>query len=817
MINERKLAFKYLCKKKRRSLSTLFAIALSMFIVFVSGNLIMGAFYASKQAELIRNGNHIAYLEEMNLEQISALEKEGVVLCALENSTYFMGKMGMEDHEGSFGFYYFEDFSNFPFYYEVVQGKTPEKPGEIMINEMWKYFLGEDYEIGDTITVQLTGMELKTEPNQESVVTEENSITRTYTLAGYYRCPEYSWIEDGVVMVKDEPRKEGNTYRVYITSEEEGIEDIESVEGFEEKEDWARNLGEKYGAKVEVNWLFEKSQSEETAMGYCLVLIFAVFIGGFAAIVIRNSFVISIVERTRDYGMLRCIGASKRQIRKIAFYEAVMLGIAGEVIGLIVSYLFLYLVIQIGKEHISFLEEFKFVQRPVLIFGICLIVFLVVLFGLLEPTRQINKLNPLNALRNQKDVKKEKFRVKRRRGFLVAKLFGVEGEYAYKNLMRNRKRFITTTASCVVGVTFFIGTNAAFVYSEQMLEEPGIAYADYNAELYVHSWCMDSEDSLKEELESIKGISNITFCYQEFYRIDNESLKRKEDGVVVKTNYVLALDEGKYPIEKESVEKGEIGELKPGECYVINWGYDDEKKEIVEISDVSVGDKIQLHELILAEDESTEKTISELKVKAVLKEQPFANTYSYYPVLVMSKEGFQALCEEQGMSYEEYGKIHFKMDKNCDTSKVQELADKYGMLFFDEMKDAREAAEQMKMARLVVNAILILVALISSVNLFNSMESNNILREKERKIMRTVGMSKKQYRKMILLEGMLSVIIALILGTALGLAFGYGIYNIMVLTENELKFAVPVESIVFAGVGLTLLTVLSCMGGMKEE
>ena len=818
MINERKLAFKYLCKKKSRSLATLFAIALSMFVVFVSGNLLMGAFYTSKQADLKSEGNHIAYLEGMDIEKIAELEKDGAVVCALENSAYFDGKIGMEDHASYFQFYYFEDFSNFPYYYEIIQGKTPEQPGEIMLNEEWKYFMGKDYEIGDRITVQLTQMELGQENHQRSVETEENFITKTYTLAGYYRCPEYSWIGEQVVLVKDEPRKEGTTYRVYITSEEEGIEDIESVEGFEEKEDWAQKLGDTYGVEVEVNWLFKKSQSAETAMDYCLVLIFSTFIGGFAAIVIRNSFVISIVERTRDYGMLRCIGASKRQIRKIAFYEAVMLGIAGEGIGLIFSYLFLYLGIHIGKRYIPFLEEFRLVQRPIIIIGTCLIIFAVVLFGLLEPTRQINKLNPLNALRNQKDVKKERFCAKKRRGVLIGKIFGVEGEYAYKNLMRNRKRFITTTASCVVGVTFFIGINASFVYLEQMLKEMDVAYGDYNAGLCLHSWCMESADSLEEELESISGVRNITFCYWEFCSIDNESMKRKEDGGKVRGTEVLALDEGKYPIEKESVEKGEIGELKPGECYVINWGYDDEIKGSVEISDVSLGDKIQMHELVLGEDESVEKNISEFEVKAVLKEQPFVNTAGSCPVIVVSKEGFQALCEEQGIAFEECGEIHFKMDENCDTSEVQKLANKYGMLLWDDMEGYREVAAEFKMTRLVVNAILIFVALISSANLFNSMESNHILREKERKIMRTVGMSLKQYRKMILLEGMLSMMIALILGTALGLGFGYGIYNILVLTEEtELKFAVPTGSIVIAGVGLTLLTVLSSRGGMKKE
>lgn len=820
MINERKLAWKYLCKKKSRSLATLFAISLAVFIIFLSENLIMGAFYTSKNTDLKRVGNHIAYLEGMSIEQIAELEKDGAVVCALENSIYFDGKIGTDAIKGYFEFYYFEDFSKFPFYYEITEGKTPEQPGEIMLNEEWKYYLGEDFEIGDSITVQLTARELGIENDQQNMEEEEEVFTKTYTLAGYYRCPDYSWLggwEERVVLVKDDPRNSENTYRVYITSEEEGIEDLESLEGFEEKEDWARSLGDTYGAEVEVNPLFEKSQSEDAYLVYCLVLIFAAFIGGFAAIVIRNSFVISIVERTRDYGMLRCIGASKRQIRKIAFYEALILGVAGEVIGILFSYLFLYLGIGIGKRYLSFLEEFQLVHRPLLMIATCLIILAIVLVALLEPTRQINALNPLNALRNQKDVKKERFRAGRKMGWLIEKIFGVEGAYAYKNLSRNHKKFITTTASCVVGVTFFIGINAASSNVVQLVEETMIASPGYNTVLYVHPREMDLEDSIEKELESIKGVSDVVFCYEYGFMIDNESLKRKDTGRGIRVITVVALDEEKYPIEKNSVEKGSVGGLKPGECYVINWECDNMTGERIEISDVSIGDKIELHEFALEEDESVEKPISEFEVKAVLKEQPFEYAYSSSPTIVVSKEGFQALCEEQDMCFDEYGEIHLKMDEDCDTSKVHELALKYGMLFYDSMEDMRAEVETGKMIQLVANALLILVALVCSANLFNSMESNHILRENERKIMRTVGMSLRQYRKMILLEGMLSVIIALILGTALGLGFGYGIYSLMVLSETKLKFTVPVGSIVLAGVGLMLLTMLSSLGGMKKE
>lgn len=173
MINERKLAWKYLCKKKSRSLATLFAISLAVFIIFLSENLIMSAFYTSKNTELKNEGNHIAYLEGMSIEQIAELEKDGAVVCALENSIYFDGKIGTDSIRGSFEFYYFEDFSKFPFYYEITQGKTPEQPGEIMLNEEWKYYLGEDFEIGDSITVQLTARELGIENDQQNMEEEE--------------------------------------------------------------------------------------------------------------------------------------------------------------------------------------------------------------------------------------------------------------------------------------------------------------------------------------------------------------------------------------------------------------------------------------------------------------------------------------------------------------------------------------------------------------------------------------------------------------------------------------------------------------------
>lgn len=810
MINERKIAFKYLCKKKSRSLATLFAIALATFIVFVSGNLILSALYADKAEDLKKYGNHIAYLDGIKTQDIQKLEEDGAVVCAVRNHNFCFGEIKGDKHMEHVFFYSFEDFSKFPYSYKITEGSVPKQPGEIMLHEDFKYVLGDKYEIGDSFTTivdQMNGEIFDSPENGE--VTE---LVRTYTLAGYYDCPDTSWLRDPVILVKDEPRTTENLYRVYITSEEEGIEDLESLKGLKEKEDWARNLGDTYGATVVVNDVFRKAQSTVVSMAYCVILMIGVFIGGFAAVVIRNSFAISVVERTRDYGMLRCIGASKRQIRKIAFCEAVMLGIGGEFVGILVSYVFLGIGIGIGKHYISFLEGFHLTWRPLLMSSTCLIIFLVVLFGLLEPTRQINKLKPLDALRNQKDVKKEWFRAGKRIDRFIGKIFGMEGEYAYKNLIRNRKKFITTTVSCVVSIAFFVGINAAFIYFGQLFEEVEI-YPYYNAEIIFDEKLPYSLDSMEQELESIEGVSNVVFCYQ--YYFENENLKKKGSTSKIRTFTVVSLDEERYPIEKDSIEEGVVGNLEPGECYIINWRTRELEGERVEFSEVSLGDRIELSDR-MAGGEEEEKYISELKVKAILEEQPIQDIYDEYPVLLVSEEEFRNLCLEQGIFYEEKIEIHLKMDADCDVDKVQELAQNHGMVLDDLLSEMRKIMEQIKMARVIVNVILILVALITSMNLFNSMESNFILREGERKILRAVGMSRKQYRKMILLEGMLSVIIALILGTAVGVGFGYGIYSIMSLTVKELKFVVPVGSILIAAVGLILLTLISSISGMKE-
>ena len=330
---------------------------------------------------------------------------------------------------------------------------------------------------------------------------------------------------------------------------------------------------------------------------------------------------------------------------------------------------------------------------------------------------------------------------------------------------------------------------------------------------------------VEKELRKIKGVSNVTVTYSGacgFYFIDHESLKWKSDGTGVSGVQIFTIDEAKNPVNDGSVVEGNAGRLEGLECYIVNWEYEVETGEWIEQFDINPGDKIDLHNFVTWGKEVKEENISQIEVKAVLREHPIKDYLGTFENIVfMSEEGFWQLASEQSIEVKEYetetGEIFLNMDEDCDVSKVKEVVEKNGMVLVDPMEEERQSASQVKTVKFIVNVILVLVTLISAMNVFNSMESNFILREKERKIMRAIGMSAKQYRKMILLEGMLSATISILLGTVIGLGFGYGIYRLVLFSVEGMKYALPVGSILGAGAGILLLTLGTCFGGMKKE
>ncbi len=180
--------------------------------------------------------------------------------------------------------------------------------------------------------------------------------------------------------------------------------------------------------------------------------IFAVF----GVSIVRTSLQLSMIENICDYANLRCIGSSKKQLQYIVFIQGLILEgigiVAGSVLGTLVC---LIITAVLKREQIVDMNA-GFHPLP---FLILMFVFLSDLYFLRgENVKLVTEMSPVEAIRGKYKLPVSK-RVKHRAGwfsFLFQKLFGIEGEYALKNVMRNPRRFRQTIAVVIFGMTIFM-------------------------------------------------------------------------------------------------------------------------------------------------------------------------------------------------------------------------------------------------------------------------------------------------------------------------------------------------------------------------
>lgn len=122
---------------------------------------------------------------------------------------------------------------------------------------------------------------------------------------------------------------------------------------------------------------------------------------------IRNSFSISITEKIKEYGMLSSIGATKKQIRQMVFYEAFILGVIAIPIGILLGTGLIYLFLKIGENLLSeYLYGIKFIFSV----NIWMIILSVVLsivtiyFSASKSAKKASHISPIEAIKNNENI-----------------------------------------------------------------------------------------------------------------------------------------------------------------------------------------------------------------------------------------------------------------------------------------------------------------------------------------------------------------------------------------------------------------------------
>lgn len=243
----------------------------------------------------------------------------------------------------------------------------------------------------------------------------------------------------------------------------------------------------------ELAWTYLQGSDGSAVVVAIYFAILAAFIFAIIGVgIIRNSIQLCMYENIRDYGNLRCIGSSKGQLKKIIFLQGMVLEVTGIVIGAALGTIITLILSKSFQTLNLFQFQGGFHWLPLALVFFAFIVDLYFAMG--ENAKLVTKMTPVSAIRGEYRIRKEKFRLREKNPFriLMSKLFGVDGDYAFKSLMRSPGRFWRTVGALVFGMAAFMAI-AGFASSLQtMMKQRMDTYKYY--QIYMDNTLEPSEN-----------------------------------------------------------------------------------------------------------------------------------------------------------------------------------------------------------------------------------------------------------------------------------------------------------------------------------
>lgn len=502
--------------------------------------------------------------------------------------------------------------------------------------------------------------------------------------------------------------------------------------------------------------------------------------------VIRNSFSISASERTRQFGMLSSVGATPRQIRRSILFEGLVIAGFGIPLGILLgvtAVAILVVVMNLLLEGMMPVPvEFS---MPFWIFPVTIILGLVtIVLSSLLPAVRTAKIPPIEAIRGNNDIKiKAK---KLRTPKMVNQAFGVGGVIAYKNLKRSRKKYRTTVVSLVLSVATFIGLSSFLSYG---LDMTGTQYSNENIDFVMQGGTTDFYRELQSKFnltDSAFYITHMASYEASAVAMETSSFEKfaKSVGVNVKdySKVVLFNDYGMNMRDDGSFELSRITDLKDGDEYKVKIVPEAPKKCEHQTKYENAQEEYYLtdtDEACLKAEDALPREVS-FHVTKMINERPLGFSQSSFPMIIVS-ENYEHIDELRfsDLSYREFYAAHVD-----DVPSITEYVEQWvettkpsGYVYYNDVKES--ASEMYRMYLLIaifLYGFIIVVTLIGVTNIFNTITTNIALRAKEFAILKSVGMTSKEFNHMVRLESLMYSAKALLIGLPLGLLISYGFY-----------------------------------------
>lgn len=741
----------------------------------------------------------------------------------------------------------------------ITNGKVEYKVGEILTLDIGKRQLTTGEELNQN-NPYLTGEEDNGDILQEEIV---DTYKKQYKIVGIIERPSNS-IEDYeapgyTVITKMEEVKEkadiSVLYKNVFKYQEytEQINQMVKATTDEEKENATSFTGLKgasyksYKYELKVNYYllaYEGANLSEGTMKMLYILggIIMGIILVSSVFVIRNGFAISITERLKQYGMLSSIGATKKQIKKSVYFEGFVLGIIGIPLGILSGIfaidILLKVVNYILREYINDTELVYSISWMAIVLSI-LISTITIWLSCKSSAKKASKVTPIEAIRNSDDVKLKAKKVKCPK--IITKIFKTGGEIAYKNLKRSKKKYRTTVISIIVSIVTFIAISSFIEFGFKM---SGSYYTEigYNVTVYDRANIENvTKDGLKQkyerlvEISKLDGIQEYSIKRTNVLEIDSKN-NLSDFGKLVKNQMTVTDENGKEVIQKDNLTIISLGQQEY-ESFVKKIGgkYEDYKEGSILIDDCisydkegkkiqdslytwKKGDTITGRIGISSETENeSNKTTNEeygkeqsIKIVAKTTERPMGleNLYSTSAFLIVSDEYIEQIGYISASEIDIKAKDSYKVEEEINQFyKSKNISENDFMV-----SNVEEAVRANNAIVLVISIFLYgFIAVITAIgitNIFNTITTNMNLRKKEFAMLKSIGMTKKEFNRMIRLESVFYGLKSLIIGIPIGTLLSYAIFKAFE-TNMGMPYALPIKailiSVVFVAVVITII------------
>lgn len=719
----------------------------------------------------------------------------------------------------------------------LEKGRMPQNENELLISKHIEENGGVKYKVGDKITLNLGQRTINNEElnqNNPFIEAEDGNEgehlkltgeTREFTVVGIikrpnmkvenYSAPGYTII---TTLNKTQNRpaniivKFNNIRDTYKLVREIAEDKKQTSKSSDNSETWVSKYDFQVNEEL-LRWSGVARSDDTMKMFYSLAGIVIAIIVGSSVFVIRNSFAISITEKMKQYGMFSSIGATKKQIRRNVLFEGMILGLISIPIGIACGVLATYILIKvttvlIGSYAFSNDTEFIFNMPVVVVAVSALLGFVTIYLSCIFSARKAAKISPLEAIRSNEDIKIKAKKIKSPK--FIKKFFGMGGEIAYKNLKRNRKKYRTTVISLVVSITVFISLSSFMKYAFNTF---GTYYYEMDYNVYLSLHYSNSENNEKESKRAYDYFQEVAKKYQlKDYNINRciyvntdlsdaftEDYKKAHNGEKINANLITlkSVGEDKY---REYVKKigAKYEDCKDGIIYYNNSSeiYGEEEK-YVKVVDIKQNFEIN-------GTQSQKDTPINLKVVQVANKgisESSEHLETEFGEFIISDElmdkigGFS--CQVMTINAKDPNGLCKKM-----TEEKKELEDSGDASLY--IANFQEQAEEEKKMVLLISIFLYgfitVISLIGVTNIFNTITTNMNLRSKEFAMLKSIGMTKKEFNKMIRLESIFYGVKSLIIGCLLGLILSFCMFKVIIDARitSDMLFVFPIEAIVIS-------------------